>query len=178
MQKFLRRWTGAAGKERANYQMFLSELCDALEIGRPDPAGPDTKYNAYVFDRAVPLQRPDGTETTGFIDLYKRGSFVLETKQYEDIVEQTDLQLAVDPQAKKTGPIRGTKRWDDAMIKARGQAERYARSLPADEEPPPFLVVVDVGHSFELFADFTQKGKAYRPFPDPSSHRFKNDELA
>ena len=57
------------------------------------------------------------------------------------------------------------------MIKARGQAERYVRALPGDN--PPFLVVVDVGHSFELFADLTQAGKAYLPFPDPRAFRIR-----
>jgi hypothetical protein len=58
-----------------------------------------------------------------------------------------------------------------AMLEARTQAERYARNLPATEPPPPFVLVLDVGHSFELFADFTQKGKAFLPFPDARSHR-------
>jgi hypothetical protein len=31
------------------------------------------------------------------------------------------------------------------MVKARGQAERYVRALPASEPNPPFLLVVDVG---------------------------------
>ena len=62
--------------------------------------------------------------------------------------------------------MRGTGAWDDAMIKARGQAERYVRALPAREPNPPFRLVVDVGHSFEVFADFTQAGKACLPFPD------------
>jgi hypothetical protein len=64
------------------------------------------------------------------------------------------------------------------MIKARGQAERYVRSLPASEPNPPFLLVVDVGHTFEVFADFTQAGKAYLPFPDPRTFRIRLDQLA
>ena len=43
--------------------------------------------------------------------------------------------------------IRRTGSWDTAMLRARGQAEQYARALPADEGRPPFLLVVDVGHS-------------------------------
>ena len=48
--------------------------------------------------------------------------------------------------------MRGTRGWDTAMLAARGQAERYAKALPVSEGWPPFLVVVDVGHSIELFA--------------------------
>ena len=42
---------------------------------------------------------------------------------------------------------------------------------------PPFLVIVDVGYSIELFADFSGTGKAYVPFPDSLSHRFSLDQL-
>ena len=51
--------------------------------------------------------------------------------------------------------VRETEALDDAMVKARGQAERHVRALSASEPNPPFLLVVDVGHSFEVFADFT-----------------------
>jgi hypothetical protein len=64
------------------------------------------------------------------------------------------------------------------MIKARGQAERYVRALPPSEPNPPFLLVVDVGHNFEVFADFTQAGKAYLPFPDPRTFRIRLEHLA
>ncbi len=78
---------------------------------------------------------------------------------------------------KGSGPIRGSGAWDEAMIRAHGQAERYARALPADEPAPPFLIVVDVGHSFEIYADFTQAGKSYLPFPDPRTFRLKLEDL-
>ncbi len=177
LEGFLARWCGAAGAERANYQLFLSELCDALDLPRPDPAGDDTARNAYVFERAVTFHDPSGETRPGRIDLYRRGAFVLEAKQYRDAAPPAGPPPA-SPPPRKGGPVRGTVRWDDAMLRARAQAERYARALPADEEPPPFLLVVDVGHTFELFADFTQKGKAYLPFPDPTSHRFKLGDLA
>jgi len=67
--------------------------------------------------------------------------------------------------------VRGTRGWDVAMLKAKGQAEQYARALPVDEGWPPFLVVVDVGHAIELYSEFSRTGKAYLPFPDPSSYR-------
>ena len=34
-------------------------------------------------------------------------------------------------------PVRGIGAWEEAMIKARGQAERYVRALPNGN--PPFL---------------------------------------
>jgi hypothetical protein len=43
--------------------------------------------------------------------------------------------------------IRGTAGWDQAMLRARNQAEQYAKALPAADGWPPFLIVVDVGYS-------------------------------
>jgi hypothetical protein len=57
------------------------------------------------------------------------------------------------------------------MLRARNQAEQYAKALPAADGWPPFLIVVDVGFSIEIFADFSGTGKAYVPFPDSLTHR-------
>ncbi|NJL19296.1 MAG: class I SAM-dependent DNA methyltransferase, partial [Bdellovibrionaceae bacterium] len=174
---FHSRWGAAGGAERANYQLFLTELCDLLEVPRPEPAGEDTGHNAYVFERAVPLHQTDGSHTTGRIDLYKRGCFVLEAKQYSGKPETSEPALPGETTRKKSSPVRGTERWDDAMLRARSQAEGYARNLPVEEEPPPFVLVVDVGHTIELYADFTQKGKAYQHFPDPLTFRIRLADL-
>ena len=42
----------------------------------------------------------------------------------------------------------------------------------------PFLIVVDVGHSIELFADFSLSGARYSHFPEPSNSRILLDDLA
>jgi hypothetical protein len=78
---FVQRWKRSAASERANYQMFLVELCDALGLPHPDPATGERESDGYVFERAVQFRNPDGSTSPGFIDLYRRGSFVLETKQ-------------------------------------------------------------------------------------------------
>ncbi len=39
---------------------------------------------------------------------------------------------------KRGTAIRGTHGWDEAMLAARGQAERYAKALPVSEGWPPF----------------------------------------
>src|SRR6185295_8595820 len=109
--------------------------------------------------------------------------FVLESKQFQAAKEKaTQLELAAREAGleirESSQPYRGSDAWDDAMIKARGQAERYVRSLPATEPNPPFLLTVDVGHTFEVFADFTQAGKAYLPFPDPRTFRIRLEQLA
>jgi hypothetical protein len=76
LDEFFRRWEASAAAERANYSMFLNELCDLLEVPRPDPSGPDDEKNAYVFERAVPFPNPDGSTTVKRVDLYKRDCFV------------------------------------------------------------------------------------------------------
>lgn len=146
---FIHRWKPSGASERANYVPFLSELCNLLGVPQPEPTTPDVTQNAYVFEREVTFHHTDGTTTTGRIDLYKRGSFVLEAKQGSD---QADAEAAAEAKAlapkspvkksKKGTAIRGTKSWDDAMVKARGQADRYARALPVEEGWPPFLVVL------------------------------------
>ena len=63
------------------------------------------------------------------------------------------------------------------MVKARHQADRYARALPATEGRPPFLMIVDVGHCIELYSEFTRSGGVYTPFPDARSHRIYLNDL-
>ncbi|MDK9718061.1 MAG: hypothetical protein OEL57_09170 [Trichlorobacter sp.] len=173
---FLLRWESSGAAERANYQLFLSELCDLLTVPRPEPTRPDDRENAYVFERSVTFQHGDGSTSIGRIDLYRRGCFVLEAKQGSDQPGQSGLPLVREQgvrwsTAKRGTAVRGTKGWDVAMLKAKGQAEQYARALPVGEGWPPFLIVVDVGHAIELYSEFSCTGKAYLPFPDPRSHR-------
>jgi len=179
VESFIERWSRAAASERANAQQFVIELADLLGVPRPG----NDHDEGYSFEFPLKIPRPDGTFTQGFIDLYRRRSFVLEAKQFLTGTEPpTPLQVVAEEAGvytakKKSGPVRGSEAWDDAMIKARGQAERYARSLPADEPSPPFLLIVDVGHSIEVLADFTQAGKAYLPFPDPRRFRIRLADL-
>lgn len=181
IQQFIERWKPSGGAERGNYQSFLNELCDMLAVPRPDPATPHNDENAYVYDKSITFHIGDGSTARGFIDLYKRGCFVLEAKQG---VEKTSphgaLSRTVQQQHKrrKTGTAtRGTASWDEAMLRARGQAEQYARALPATEGRPPFLVIVDIGYAIELYAEFTQTGGSYVPFPDPTTHRLRLQDL-
>src|SRR3954470_6117177 len=85
-EPFIERWQNSGAAERANCALFLGELCDVLNVPRPEPTRPDDADNAYVFERSVAFHNPDGTTTIGRIDLYKRGCFVLEAKQGTDPV--------------------------------------------------------------------------------------------
>lgn len=175
VEAFIERWGRSSAAERANYQLFLSELCDVLGVERPSPSVAEEGQNAYVFEKAVTFRHGDGTTSTGRIDLYRKGHFVLEAKQGSDGAAGPALMPAVGAQRRGTA-VRGTKGWDDAMLAARRQAESYVRALPNDN--PPFLLVVDVGHSIELYSDFSRLGKTYTPYPDALSHRIFLKDLA
>ncbi len=166
MQAFVAKWKFSSSAERANSQSFLGELCDALDLPRPDPSVADEIRNTYVFEKLVYFKNADGSNSFGWIDLYRKGSFVLESKQGSEGVS-----------IRRGTAVRGTAGWDQAMLKALAQAERYAKALPVEDGWPPFLITVDVGHSIELYADFSLTGKAYLPFPDARTHRIRIDAL-
>jgi hypothetical protein len=184
---FIERWKASGASERANCQPFLLGLCTLLGVPEPDNATDTPATDAYVFERPVTFHHPNGETSTGFIDLYKRGCFVLEAKQGSDQKDGSKTPLwrgtgshvgADRPKTKKGTAVRGTKGWDDAMVRARAQAESYAKALPVDDGWPPFLIVTDVGHSIELFADFSLSGKNYTHFPDKATFRIALDDLA
>jgi len=182
LDSFIARWTaGEGGQERANYQLFLSELCDVLEVPRPDQAAHDAVLNVYAFERAVTFREPDGSAARGRIDLYKRGSFVLEAKQSRRPGTEKAAQSSLfDPEPEETAPLgrrTSSRAWNILMLNARQQAEQYAKALPASEGWPPFLIVCDVGHCFEIYADFTGQGKNYAQFPDRQGFRIYLEEL-
>jgi len=175
---FIERWASSGAAERANYQIFLTELCDVIEVPRPEPTRPDEDENAYVFEKRVTFNHGDGTTSTGRIDLYKRGAFVLEAKQGSEQNTQPQAELIPRTRRARRGTaVRGTQGWDEAMMAARGQAEQYARALPAAEGRPPFLIVVDVGHSIALYSEFSRTGGAYVPYPDSTGFRISLTDL-
>jgi hypothetical protein len=109
------RWSVAEAAERANFQPYLIELCHALRVEPPRPAG-----SGYEFEYNIAQTLPDGREAPGFIDCYKRGHFILEAKDEEE----------------------GRSR--EAMLRlAFGTAK--ARLANLRDPAPPYLLVMDVG---------------------------------
>ncbi|WP_211252177.1 class I SAM-dependent DNA methyltransferase [Marinobacterium jannaschii] len=157
LEAFISRWKDAGGTERANYQLFLNELCEVLGLLKPEPARDDQRDNAYVFERRVTEEFVDGGNTKRFIDLYKRSCFVCEAKQ--------------------SGLALESGRWDKAMRKAFNQAEGYVRALPAVEGRPPFIIVTDVGRHLELYSEFSRSGGNYTAYPDSNNYKIKLEDL-
>lgn len=181
LEKLVTDAKSSGGSEMSNYQLFVERLTGALGLPQPAFAREETRFNDYVFERNVTFRHPNGTSSTGRIDCYKRGCFVLEAKQSakrKQAIESEQLELAGLETAVKLGHAkRGTKSWDKVMIAARRQAEDYARALPVEHGYPPFLLIVDVGNVIEVYADFSGLGKNYDHFPDRHSYRLSMDDL-
>jgi hypothetical protein len=115
------RWAATKAAERANAQSYIRELCEALGVPAPMPAG-----SGYEFELPLKLVTRDGTETQGFVDCYKAGHFILEAKD-------------VDGGAS-----------DVALRRAYGQARQYAAHDPAGAAPP-YLLVLDVAKTLLVY---------------------------
>jgi hypothetical protein len=157
LEAFTARWSASGDAERANKDSFLNELCDVLGVERPHPKTGDPAKDLYVFEKGVPRTRA-GSLSTGQVDLYKAGCFLLEAKQ-----------------ASLAGPKRrDTPAWNQMMNDAHGQALGYAAHL---DSPPPFLLICDIGHCFDVYASFDGTGY-YRAFPDGHRKRIFLRDLA
>ena len=186
IESFVAEWALTGGSELANTQSFVNGLCALIGVDPPKGSRTDDSHNDYVFERRVFQKEADGTESFGRIDAYKRHCFVLEAKQGSDTdrkaAEQGEADLDIFGQTaaarfKRGTAKRGTPTWSKAMVEARGQAERYAKALPIDHGWPPFLLVTDVGHCIDVYADFSGTGKQYTQFPDAARFRIALDDL-
>lgn len=163
IDSFVARWSKSAAAERANKDAFLLELCDVLDLPRPEPTTGDPAHDRYVFEHDAQILHEGGRVTIGKIDLYKEGALLLEAKQ------------GSDEKSKKRGTARrDTPSWYIEMRDAFGQALGYARTLP---KPPPFLIVADIGYCFDLYASFDGTTH-YTAFPEPCSSRIYLKDLA
>lgn len=181
IKEFTERWKASGGSERANFQQFAIELTQLLDVPAPKPATADSQNDDYRFERPVTFIHT-GAQSRGFIDLYRRGCFVMEAKQGTGQSTQTDddqLSLISDlPKIQRQGHgVRGSRRWDDTMLRAKNQADGYARAVARSDGWPPFLIIVDVGHVLEVYADFSGQGQGYTQFPDGAHYRITLDDL-
>jgi len=177
LEHFLNRWTKReGGAERANFQSFLNELCHTIGVSTPEPAGYIQHLNRYTFERQVNREG----EPTKFIDLYKSGCFILEAKQSRMAGGKKALSIQQNLpgfEPEQLGKRSIKKGWDALMVNAKRQAEDYVFRLEPTEPAPPFIIVCDVGHCIELYADFSGTGRAYSYYPDRQNFRIYMDDL-
>ena len=181
IEDFISRWKQSGGSERANFQTFAHELCDVLDVPRPAPATEKPTAQGYHFEYPVTFIHT-GSKSRGFIDLYRAGHFVMEAKQGVSAdtpgQDRQALLLTDLPKAQRKGHgTRNTRGWDNTMLMARNQADGYARAVSRDDGWPPFLLVVDVGHVIEVYADFSGQGQGYTQYPDGNRYRIHMDDL-
>lgn len=184
IESFIADWAVTGGSELANTQSFINGLAAIIGVDPPKGSQPDDAQNDYVFERRVFQDNGDGTTSFGRLDAYKRDCFVLEAKQGTDADREAAKRGEADffgkpatEKLKQGTAKRGTPGWAAAMIKAKGQAERYAKALPVDHGWPPFLLITDVGHCIDVYADFSGTGKQYTQFPDAARFRIKLSDL-
>lgn len=68
VEQFLGKWLGSEENERANYQGFFLDLCDALGVEKPGPNGREANA-PYCFDKDNKFYSRKNTEpTTHFAD--------------------------------------------------------------------------------------------------------------
>ncbi|MGH7200431.1 MAG: type IIL restriction-modification enzyme MmeI, partial [Planctomycetaceae bacterium] len=121
--EFITRWHGSAGAEPANSQSFLKELGALLDVPQPEPTLQDESQNHYVFEKAVSFNNGDGTTSAGRVDLYRRGCFVLESKQGSErkAAEQAALAEVTKQKKYRSGTAAHT---PGSFVRLRRLAER------------------------------------------------------
>lgn len=115
------RWRDADPAERANFQSYVKELCEALGVEPPRPAG-----SGYQFEQTIKVVARDGTESAGFVDCFKQGCFALEGK---------------DEEAGRSS--------DALMRRAFGQVRNYASFVPGGF--PPYIMVMDLARTLLIW---------------------------
>ena len=146
---FIQRWAGTTASELSTAQSFVTQLCELLGVDAPH-ATPD---QAYMFERPITFSHGDGSTSAGRIDCYRSGHFVLEAKKL------------------KTG--RQTKGFDDALLRARAQAEGYARALPSLEGRVFGATCIEVLRGLPTGLHFAFAGTITFEPPHGNRHTFK-----
>ncbi|MFV8753605.1 class I SAM-dependent DNA methyltransferase [Nannocystaceae bacterium ST9] len=130
LRGFIEAWKDRPVDDPGGFQRFFVELCQALATAAP--TGSD-----YQFDREVP-----GAEERGAVDVYKHGHFMMEAKR-----------ARASTREQGSTPVRGDALAYTQFIRAAyvNQLFRYRRALV---DPPPLLIVVDIGHRLWIWPAF------------------------
>ncbi|MCL2825687.1 MAG: hypothetical protein FWD57_16975, partial [Polyangiaceae bacterium] len=176
---FINRWTLATGARHTDTRQFLTELCAALDLPCPNSAN-SVDENSYSFGRKTGGLHGDGSGDVPTLDLYKEGCFVLVSIEShgQDVKSASVSSRDAREFAARSRRERGTISWEVAMQRAKCDAERIVSCLPPADMPTPFLVVVDVGHCFDLYARFSGTNGPYLHYPYPGQNRFMLCDLA
>ncbi|CAN5409552.1 hypothetical protein BH10PSE2_BH10PSE2_25250 [soil metagenome] len=156
---FVSRWLKSPARELRDGPGFIIQLCAVLGVPTPNDDGPGD--NDYAFERPVIGLNEDGVHSAMRVDLYRADCFVMEMKGARPRVRSDSQTLA----ARETR----------SMERARRQAQAYALAL---DRPPPFLILANLGRSFEVWSRFGVHDRDYAPFPDAETCRIPFEDLA
>jgi hypothetical protein len=111
------KWAYAEASERANFAPYLIDLCKALGVDGPGPAG-----SGYQLELTIKVITKDGIEVANYIDCFRRDFFAIEAKDQE--------------------PGRSS---DLLLRRAFGQVRNYVTYAPGGM--PPYVMVMDVART-------------------------------
>lgn len=133
LRGFVEAWGDRPGGERGGFQHFLVELCQAL--GTASPNGVD-----FVFEYGL-----EQFGDRGRVDAYKQGHFMIEAKR-----------ARASSRERGSSPVRGDALAYTEFIRAAyvNQLFRYRRAL---RDPPPLLIVVDLGYKLWIWPAFADE---------------------
>jgi hypothetical protein len=122
VETFIARWQAAGGSERANYQLFVTELCELLALPKPEPAMAETADNAYVFERRV---------------IFPPRRAAAASERLHRLLPAC-LPSSSKPSRSRLSESLGTNVFDDALLRARSPG-RELRPRPARRGRPAAL---------------------------------------
>jgi hypothetical protein len=114
-------WKDVSANERASFQTWFLQFCDALGVPAPAPPTDD-----YRFELPVRVVDRDGELATNFIDAWHAGHFAMEAKMSDR-----------------------SKSDDTLLRRAFGQVRTYVSHVSGT--PPPYLMVVDVPRTLMIW---------------------------
>ncbi len=121
LRSLAERWKDVDANERASFQTWFLQFCEAL--GVPSPAVPTDDFR---FELPVKVVDREGELATNFVDAWRAGHFAMEAKM-SDAAKNNDALLR----------------------KAFGQVRTYVAHVSGT--PPPYLMVVDVPRTLILW---------------------------
>lgn len=171
IEKFIAKWSRSGGSEAASAQLHTVELFKVLGLPYPDAPRPDSVHNTYMHEKEVSKFSADGRKSQGKIDFYAEGCVIVEYKQGSAPRDKTS-----EGHRRLGTFVRGTQAEIVGMLKAKIQAEEYANLLPEGKKLPPFILLIDIGHTAHIYSDFTGTGN-YMPFPSARDYIVHLEDL-
>ena len=131
ISSFIARWTASGAAERANYQLFLSELCDALDLPRLTLRGRrDAKRLRLREDRAAAARHGRPHRPVSPRRVRARGQAGQRPRRRAASFVAAGRATA---QAAQSGTATAAPRPGKWPWSAPGSRRNYARILPVDE---------------------------------------------